>query len=145
MSVDFTVGECVLEADASFAPRLLEAIRTCETPLVLAFNRSRMMMLPQGISKATGLREVLSTLSLSLHNCIAIGDAENDFLLLDASTIGVAVGAGSKALHAVADEVLPRNGPAAVAEYIRRVSARPRLPLNRVDRRRVLLGQTTDG
>ena len=46
---------------------------------MLVFNRSRVMVLPQGINKATGLREVLNTMRLSLHNCIGIGDAENDY------------------------------------------------------------------
>lgn len=144
-NVDFAVGDCVLEAEASSAPRILEAIRKCEAPLVLAFNRSRVMVLPQGISKATGLREALNTLRLSLHNCIALGDAENDFQLLDACEIGVAVGSGSRALRAIADEILPEPGPEAVASYIRRVIEHVRLPPNRVDRRRVLLGQTANG
>lgn len=145
LKVDFAVGECVLEAEASSSHRILEAIRTREVPYVLAFNRSRVMVLPEGISKATGLREALNTLRLSLHNCIAIGDAANDFQLLDACEIGVAVGDGSKALHAIADEILPGRGPTAVAEYIRRVIELTRLPPNRVDRRRVLLGQTAKG
>ena len=112
---------------------------------MLAFNRSRVMVLPQGISKATGLREALNALRLSLHNCIAIGDAENDFQLLDACEIGVAVAWGSRPLRAIADEVLQGDGPAAVADYIRRVVEHVRLPHNRVDRRRVLLGQMAGG
>ena len=143
--VEFSVGDCVLEADASSAPRILNAVQKLELPLVLTFNRSRVMVLPQGISKATGLREALDTLRLSLHNCIAIGDAENDFQLLEASEFGVAAGWGSKSLHKIADEVLPGRGPAAVADYIRRAIEITRLPPNRVDRRRVLLGQTADG
>ena len=74
----------MLEADASSAPQILGAVQELELPLVLAFNRSRVMLLPQGISKATGLRAALDTLRLSLHNCIAIGDAENDFQMLEA-------------------------------------------------------------
>lgn len=52
--------------------------RELEVPLVLLFNRSRLMVLPQSVSKATGLRAALSALRLSAHNAIAIGDAEND-------------------------------------------------------------------
>ena len=40
-------------------------IRYLELPLVLLFNRGRLMVLPQAISKATGLREALRTLRLS--------------------------------------------------------------------------------
>jgi hydroxymethylpyrimidine pyrophosphatase-like HAD family hydrolase len=143
--VDFAIGDCVLETDASAASRILAAVQKLELPLVLAFNRSRVMLLPQGISKGTGLREALDTLRLSLHNCIAIGDAENDYQLLEACEIGVAVGWGSKALREIADEVLTGTGPAAVAEYIRRVINNTRLPPSQVAHHRVLLGETTDG
>jgi hydroxymethylpyrimidine pyrophosphatase-like HAD family hydrolase len=145
LKVDFEVGECVLEADASAAPRILAAVQKLELPLVLVFNRSRVMLLPQGVSKATGLRTALDTLRLSLHNCIAIGDAENDYQLLEASEVGVAVAWGRKSLFEIADDVLPGQGPAAVADYIRKVMANTRLPPHRADRRRVLLGQTEDG
>lgn len=80
---------CIVEADADAAPKILEAIRKLQLPLMPVFNRSRVMVLPQGINKASGLREMLNTLRLSLHNCIGIGDAENDHALLDACEIGV--------------------------------------------------------
>jgi hydroxymethylpyrimidine pyrophosphatase-like HAD family hydrolase len=88
------------------APKILEEVRKLELPLMLVFNRNRVMVLPQGINKATGLREVLNTMRLSLHNCIGIGDAENDHALLEACEIGVAVSWGSKSLKAIADDVL---------------------------------------
>jgi hydroxymethylpyrimidine pyrophosphatase-like HAD family hydrolase len=145
LKVDFSIGECVLAADAGAAPRILAAVQKLECPLVLVFNRSRVMLLPQGISKATGLREALDTLRLSLHNCIAIGDAENDYQLLEACEIGVAVGRGSQSLREVADDVLTGEGPAAVADYIRRVIENTRLPRSEAAHRRVSLGQTADG
>jgi hydroxymethylpyrimidine pyrophosphatase-like HAD family hydrolase len=86
---------------------------------VLVFNRSRLMALPTGVNKASGLREALRTLRLSPHNAIAIGDAENDHDLLEACELGVAVAWGSAALQQKADDVLPGQGPNAVAEYIR--------------------------
>jgi hydroxymethylpyrimidine pyrophosphatase-like HAD family hydrolase len=142
--VEFSVGACVLEAEASFAIPILRAVRQQELPLVLLFNRSRMMLLPQGISKATGLREALNTLRLSLHNCIAIGDAENDFQLLEAAEIGVAAGWGSASLRAIADVIVPGSGPSALAGYIREIIANTRMPATRLARHQVLLGQTTD-
>ncbi len=145
LKVNFKFGDCILEADASASPRILQAIQEMELPLVLAFNRSRVMVLPQGISKATGLRAALHMLRLSLRNTIAIGDGENDFQLLEASEIGVAVAEGSQSLLAIADEVLSGPGPAAVADYIRRALESTRLPSSEVDRRRVLLGHTPDG
>ena len=119
VQIDF--GDCIIEADAGAAPKILESIRKLELPLVLQFNHSRVMVLPQGINKATGLREALNTLRLSLHNCVGIGDAENDYAMLDACELGVAVSWGSKALQGIADEVLQGTGPRDVAAYIRKV------------------------
>ena len=65
-----------------YAPRILAILQRLELPLVLTFNRSRVMVLPQAISKATGLRHAHAILRLSPHNTVAIGDAENDHELL---------------------------------------------------------------
>ena len=115
--IPFRAGQSLVDADASEAPRLLEVIRTLELPLVLLFNAGRVMTLPQGVSKATGLHSALDTLRLSARNTVAIGDAENDHELLRLAEVGVAVEWGSAALRAAADVVLPGSGPAAVAAY----------------------------
>ena len=72
-----TVGETVVETDATSADAALDVLRTLELPLILAFNRGRLMVLPQGVAKSTGLRQALSALRLSIHNTIGIGDAES--------------------------------------------------------------------
>ena len=143
--VAFSQGQCVVEADAGAAPQILEAIRGLELPLVILFNRGRLMVLPQAISKGIGLREALTMLRLSPHNAIAIGDAENDHDLLAACEFGVAVAWGSKALQASADDVLQGDGPGAVAAYIRQAARELRLPRERFDRTRLVLGTTDDG
>src|SRR5437899_2258016 len=112
---------------------------------ILDLNRDRLMILPQAVAKSTGLRQALAALRLSVHNTIGIGDAENDHDLLDACEAGVAVGWGSPALRAVADEVIDGTGPPAVAEYIRRVTAQPRLRAEQMGRRRLLLGHEHTG
>lgn len=142
LRVEVSFGECLIEADASAAPKILEIIQKMELPLMLVFNCSRVMVLPQGINKASGLREALNTLRLSLHNCIGIGDAENDHSLLDACEVGVAVGWGSKSLQKIADHILEGSGPEALARYIQEVSRHPKLPPQRAEGRRVLLGET---
>jgi hypothetical protein len=143
--IAITVGACVVEADASEAHWMLNIVREMELPLVLLFNRSRLMILPENVSKAAGLREALAGLRLSAHNAIAIGDAENDHRMLELCEIGVAVGWGSAALKQVADEVLEGDGPAAVAEYIRQAAASASLSPKRVGRRRLLLGHDAAG
>ena len=143
--IDIAVGDSVIETDAARAPSVLDAIRALEQPQILAFNRGRLMVLPPGIAKSIGLARVLSTLRLSVHNTIGIGDAENDHDLLDACEVGVAVEWGSPALRVVADEVIPGSGPAAVAPYLRGLTQQLRLSSKQMGRRQLLLGHQHDG
>jgi hydroxymethylpyrimidine pyrophosphatase-like HAD family hydrolase len=143
--IPFTAGQCLVDADANEGPRLLDAIRTLELPLVLIFNRGRVMTAPQGVSKATGLRLALDTLRLSARNTVAVGDAENDYELLRLAEVGVAVEWGSRALQASADIVLKGSGPAEVGAYVRTLAATATLPTLPKARRRLLLGYLEDG
>ena len=143
--IDVVVGESVVEADATLAVPILDVIRRLEQPLILAFNRSRLMILPQAVAKSTGLRQALRALRVSIHNAVGIGDAENDHDLLDACEVGVAVEWGSPALRAVADEIIRGTGPAAVADYITRIVGQPRLSAAQMGRRRLFLGHQLDG
>jgi hypothetical protein len=135
----------VIEAEASAAVAIVKTIRALEQPLVLAFNRGRLMVLPQATAKSTGLRQALFALRVSIHNTIAIGDAENDHDLLDACEVGVAVAWGSAPLRAVADEVIEGSGPPAVADYIRRIAQQPRLLAAQMGRRHLMLGHEHSG
>jgi hydroxymethylpyrimidine pyrophosphatase-like HAD family hydrolase len=143
--VRFQVGQCLVDADASSAPRMLEAIREIELPIVLIFNRSQVMALAQGVSKATGLAAALNMLRVSPRNALAIGDAENDHELLRLAEVGAAVEWGSTSLQAASDVVVRGRGPAAVGEYIRTVAQRSRLPVPERGRRRLVIGHLEDG
>lgn len=143
--LSFVRGECVIETDAALAVPVLDAIRALEQPHMLAFNRGRLMVLPPGVAKSTGLRQALFELRASPHNTIGIGDAENDHDLLDACELGVAVGWGSATLRAIADEVIEGGGPDAVAAYLRRIAASPRLAVGRAGRHKIVLGTLHSG
>jgi hydroxymethylpyrimidine pyrophosphatase-like HAD family hydrolase len=138
-------GRCVVEASADVAPHIVEIIRSLGLPLAITFNLGRLMVLPHGVSKASGLEEVLWRLRASVHNTVAIGNAENDHPLLGACEIGAAVAWGSEALKQSADEVIPGDGPGAVARYIRDVLSLARIPPERMGRRRVRLGTLKGG
>jgi hydroxymethylpyrimidine pyrophosphatase-like HAD family hydrolase len=143
--LEFKAGQCVVELDAAAAAQVLAIIRELELPLVLLFNRGRLMVLPQAVSKGAGLREALTTLRLSVHNAIAIGDAENDHDLLATCELGVAVSWGSRLLQVAADEVLQGDGPSAVAAYIRQAAKELRLPPEKIGQHRLSLGTGDDG
>lgn len=143
--VRFRAGQSLVDADAVDAPAILDAVRALELPLVLLFNKGRVMTMPQGVSKGTGLHAALDTLRLSARNTLAIGDAENDHELLRLAEVGVAVPWGSAALRSAADLTLSGDSPAAVAGYLRELASSGELPPGGEGRRRLLLGYTEDG
>jgi hydroxymethylpyrimidine pyrophosphatase-like HAD family hydrolase len=142
--IEFREGTCVVELDAARAGVVLEIVRSLQLPLVSHFNRDRLMVLPQAISKGTGLREALRAMRLSAHNALGIGDAENDHELLALCEVGAAVAWGSPALRAAADVIVPGEGPSAVAGFIRTVSEALRMPASSA-RRNLVLGRDADG
>ncbi len=141
----FAQGQCLVDSRADDAPRLLEVIRGLELPLVLSFNRSRVMTLPQGVSKATGLHAALDIIRRSARNTMAIGDAENDHELLRLAEVGAAVEWGSVALRGAADVVVTGTGPPSVAAFLVPLIAAGRLPQPVKARRHLRLGYTEDG
>jgi hydroxymethylpyrimidine pyrophosphatase-like HAD family hydrolase len=143
--IPFRAGDCLIDADAADGQRLLEAVRRLELPYVLLFNRGRVMVMPQGVSKATGLQTALEMLRESPRNAVAIGDAENDHELLRLSELGAAVQWGSVVLQAAADTVVPGESPRDVAAYIRSLASSGHLPLPKRARRYLRLGHTEDG
>lgn len=143
--ISFRGGSALVDADAVDAPRILDVIRALELPLVLVFNRSRVMAMPQGFSKGTGLHAALDTLRLSARNTLAIGDAENDHEMLRLAEVGVAVPWGSGALQAAADVTLSGAGPEAVGSYIGDLLKTGLLPAAAQRRRQLLLGHLEDG
>ena len=143
--VPFRSGECLIDAAAADSQRLLGVIQRLELPYVLIFNRGRVMVMPQGVSKATGLQTALEMLRLSPRNAVAIGDAENDHELLRLSEIGGAVKWGSVVLQTAADVVVGGEGPRDTATYIRALAASAQLPLPARARRYLRLGHTEDG
>ena len=138
-------GQALVDAAAADAPAILDVIRKLELPLVLVFNKGRVMTLPQGISKGTGFSAALDMLRLSARNALAIGDAENDHELLRMAEVGAAVPWASAALRAAADVTLSGDGSAAVAAYLRELADSGSLPAAAQGRRRLLLGYGKDG
>jgi hypothetical protein len=132
-------GLCMVDVDAGATRGVLAALHALGSPHGISFDRGRLLVLPHGVSKATGLVEAVWRLRASLHNALAIGDAEDDQPMLDACEIGAAVAWGSSALQRSADQVVAGSGPAAVADYIRTlVGADPVPPRRKPDSQHLL-------
>jgi len=82
-------------------------------------NRSELMVLPRGVSKASGLAYAVEALDRSPHTALAIGDAENDLSMLLSCEIGAAVGGSVDVLRQHADVVASRGNGDGVAEILR--------------------------
>jgi len=137
-NIPFLAGSCLIEFHSQYAESVFAVIHELELPLVVVFNRGRAMVLPEAVSKGTGLVAAARTLRISLHNAVAIGDAQNDHDMLRACEIGIAVAWGSPALRRAADEIVEGDSPAAVAAFIRRLISQPTLDIKPTGHRRPL-------
>ena len=99
-------GEVLLACDASHDQIVLEEIGRLGLDCQILRNRAALMVLPAGVTKASGLLEALGDLGVSRHSTITIGDAENDRRLLEVGEYGVAVANAVEALKIHADLVL---------------------------------------
>ncbi len=111
-------GRVIVATSGSAEHQVLDAVVALGLECQLVHNRSELMVLPSGINKGQGLAAVLGELGLSPHDCIAVGDAENDHSLLAGAELGVAVANAVESLKAEADVVLDGADGAGVLELI---------------------------
>ena len=112
------VGEVILACDSVHDGRVFDEIRRLDLDCQLIRNRQALMVVPAGVTKATGLIAGLSELGLSTHSVIAIGDAENDLALLEACELGVAVANAVPVLRQHADFMLEHTDGIGVAAFL---------------------------
>jgi hypothetical protein len=97
---------------------VLSAIHDLGLNLQITFNNGAVMVLPVGVTKASGLRGALAQLGLSPLNCIGVGDAENDLAFLDVCGLSVAVANALPSVKERAAFVTTGTRGAGVAELI---------------------------
>lgn len=100
-----------------------QTIQECELPLDIILNKGDVMVLPRGISKASGLKAVLPELGLELSEVVGVGDAENDAAFLDICGLSVAVANALPWLKERVDRVLPGDHGHGVRQLIRELIA----------------------
>ena len=74
----------------------------------------------KGITKETGVRTLCQRLGLEMDQVMAVGDNMNDYQLIHAAGLGVAMGNADEALKAAADAVTDTNNECGVAKAIQR-------------------------
>jgi HAD superfamily hydrolase (TIGR01484 family) len=115
------VGQVIVATREPNQELVLETIRDLGLELEVIFNKGAVMVLPIGISKASGLTRALQELGLSARHCVAIGDAENDHAFLRISGCAVAVANALPALKERADIVTQGEATAGVIELIQKL------------------------
>lgn len=96
----------------------LETIREMNLELQIIFNKDAVMILPTGINKAAGLKEALSDIGLSVLNTVAVGDAENDLIMLGCCGASAAVDNALDSVKQAVDIVLGEPRGAGVQQLV---------------------------
>ena len=104
------MGHCIVATCEPHQKAVLDVIHELALELHIIFNKGAVMVLPGNVNKAWGLKRALKPLCLSLHNMVAIGDAENDQAFLSACGCAVAVANALPSVKAKADMVVADHG-----------------------------------
>jgi hydroxymethylpyrimidine pyrophosphatase-like HAD family hydrolase len=141
-----SVGHCIVSTWQPNEGAVLETIRDLGLELQVIFNKGAVMILPSGTNKATGLEAALLELGLSPHNCVGVGDAENDHAFIRVCECGVAVANALPLVQERTDWVTPsRNGQGCV-ELIDKLVANDLADLeDRLPRHSILVGTRAEG
>jgi HAD superfamily hydrolase (TIGR01484 family) len=116
-----SVGRVIVATLRPHETTVLQVIREQGLELQVIFNQSAVMVLPAGVTKASGLAAALKEMGLSPHQVVGVGDAENDHAFLALCECSVAVANALPALKARADLVTRGDHGAGVAELIDRL------------------------
>src|SRR5439155_20218630 len=73
-----SVGSSIIATSHPYETTVVRTIRDLGLEHQVIFNKGSVMILPPGVNKGTGLSAALDELSLSTHNAVGVGDAEND-------------------------------------------------------------------
>src|SRR4051812_45159766 len=141
-----SVGRSIVATWTPHKNAVLETIRDLGLELQVIFNKGAVMILPSGVNKATGLMAALDHLSISPHNVVGVGDAENDHAFLSLSEAGVAVANALPLLKERADFVTKADHGAGVAELIDKLLADDLAEIEpKLSRYHILLGADKAG
>ena len=141
-----SVGHSLVSTWEPQETAVLETIRDLGLELQVIFNKGAVMVLPSGVNKATGLEAALLELGLSAHNCVGVGDAENDHAFIRLCECGVAVANALPLIQERADWVTRDPNGAGVTELVEKLIDGDLADLEgRLSRHAILLGTRETG
>jgi hydroxymethylpyrimidine pyrophosphatase-like HAD family hydrolase len=141
-----SVGKAIVATWQPHETAVLQAIREQQLELQVIFNKKAVMVLPAGVTKATGLAAALKEMGLSFHEAVGVGDAENDQAFLGQCECSAAVANALPTVKERADLTTPGDHGVGVTELIDRLIASDLAELEgRLTRHHLLLGSDEAG
>ena len=144
--VPVSVGLSIVATVVPHETTVIAVIKELGLERQVIFNKGAVMVLPAGVTKASGLAIALAELALSPRNLVAVGDGENDHALLDSAEYSVAVANAIETLKMKADRVTRETHGDGVLEVVADLIEcdLARTP-PRAERRTLLLGRDARG
>ena len=136
----YQVGRVIVGVARADEKVVREALSVTGVSGDLIANRAALMLLPSGVSKGSGVDQVLRFMELSPHDVLALGDAENDLALFAACGFSACPGDSVAPVRERADWVLPGGAGPDVGKAIVETILTGRLPVPRSLRHRIALG-----
>jgi hypothetical protein len=136
----YQVGRVIVGVARADEKAVREALGVAGVSGDLIVNRAALMLLPPGVSKGSGVAQVLHVMELSPHDVLALGDAENDLSLFEACGFSACPGDSVPSVRDRADWVLPGGAGPDVGKAIRASILPGRLSPPHSPRHRIALG-----
>lgn len=119
-NIPFSAGHSVVATVEPHEQAVIAAIHELKLDWHIIFNKGSVMALPSDVTKVTGLRAALDALERSPKQTIAVGDAENDLVLLRYCGLAAAVANALPTVKDIADIVTEGARGAGVVELTER-------------------------
>lgn len=118
------LNKMIFRSDLTSAENIIQYIRR-ELPAfdTTMSSENILEVIPRGINKAEGLVQLCSHLGISLSECCAVGDYENDIELLTTAGLSVAMGNALPSVKKIADYVIASNEEDGVALLLEQIAA----------------------
>ena len=110
--IPFEEGDVVVSVDRGREVDVKRAIRREGLQVELQYNQNSLMILPEGIDKAAGVKVALRLMGIPSARLVCIGDGENDLSLFKIAKLRVATEGSVQVLKDQSDVIC--HGPNAV-------------------------------
>jgi hydroxymethylpyrimidine pyrophosphatase-like HAD family hydrolase len=116
--IPFRAGRTLVETAREDEPAVRRALQRTGVVLRPAYNRAALLLLADGVSKGSGLRQVLHGLGVAFQDVLGLGDAENDLELFEACGWAACPDDALPEVKARADWVWPVSHGAGLAQVL---------------------------